>query len=663
MGSLFTGSPQSAPSYATSTTETPKWMQDAIYNQIQLAQNLANTPYQPYSLPSVAGLSPLQQQAYTNIQANQGSWSPQLAAAQTGMQNMVGSNASYTTGQPGLAAQATLLNKLQGNLSDPYNTLNTAVTKATGLSGLTAAQPYMTDSYMKAGEAGNINTATGLSTAQDLASQQGALIKAQPYMTDAYMKAGEAGNIGTSIDLDIAQDKYLNQTLAGDASKFGQALYKKAGLLDAVSAAEPYLTDADTQTAAGVAEKAYSKTEPYLTEAKKASYTDIAKYMSPYQTGVMDVIAKQGARNLSENLLPAVSDQFIRAGQFGGSRMGEFGSRALRDTQESVLNQQAQLANQGYGQALGASQADLARQAQLAGTVGSIYGADLSRLLQGGAQYGNLGQTAAQITSGQMQNLTNVGQAQTAAGQAQQQFGLNAAQSIQGAEAQDAARKLQSAGQISSIGQNIGQMQGQQQQAMLSSAQAYQAAQAQDAARKLQASGQISSIGQNIGNLTQAQQQMLLSGGQALSGAQQQAISQGLSAAGQYGTLGATAGQLASTDAARQMSALNQMASMAQQRQGMQTADAASLEAAGASQQAQQQAQLNAAYQQYQQQQMYPKQQADFLSTQIRGMAPITPQTTNTSGSTTTFAPSPLSQLATGLYAYKGLNALGQPTP
>ena len=581
MGSLFTGSPQSAPSYATSTTETPKWMQDAIYNQIQLAQNLANTPYQPYSLPSVAGLSPLQQQAYTNIQANQGSWSPQLAAAQTGMQNMVGSNASYTTGQPGLAAQATLLNKLQGNLSDPYNTLNTAVTKATGMSGLTAAQPYMTDSYMKAGEAGNINTATGLGT---------------------------------------AQTKYLDEKLADDASKYGQDLYIKAGGLDAVNVAKPYLLNADTQTAAGVAEKAYSKTEPYLTEAKKASYTDIAKYMSPYQTGVMDVIAKQGARNLSENLLPAVSDQFIRAGQFGGSRMGEFGSRALRDTQESVLNQQAQLANQGYGQALGASQADLARQAQLAGTVGSIYGADLSRLLQGGAQYGNLGQTAAQITSGQMQNLTNVGQAQTAAGQAQQQFGLNAAQSIQAAEAQDAARKLQSA-------------------------------------------GQISSIGQNLGNLTQAQQQMLLSGGQALSGAQQQAVSQGLSAAGQYGTLGATAGQLASTDAARQMSALNQMASMAQQRQGMQTADAASLEAAGASQQAQQQAQLNAAYQQYQQQQMYPKQQADFLSTQIRGMAPITPQTTNTSGSTTTFAPSPLSQLATGLYAYKGLNALGQPTP
>jgi hypothetical protein len=163
--------------------------------------------------------------------------------------------------------------------------------------------------------------------------------------------------------------------------------------------------------------------------------------------------------------------------------------------------------------------------------------------------------------------------------------------------------------------------------------------------------------------MTQAQQQMLLSGGQALSGAQQQAISQGLSAAGQYGTLGATAGQLAGTDAARQMSALNQMASMAQQRQGMQTADAAALEAAGSAQRGQSQAELNAAYQQFQNQQLYPQQQMDWLSTQIRGMAPITPQTTNTSGATTTFSPSPLSQFATGMYAYKGLNALGQPVP
>ena len=576
MGSLFTGSPQLAPSYSTSTTETPKWMQDAIYNQIQLSQNLANTPYQPYSLPTVAKLSPLQQQAYTNIQANQGSWSPQMSEAQTGMQNMSGSNASYAAGQPALAAQAAQLAKTQTSLNDPFNTLNPYVSQATGMSGMATAQPYMNDAYARAGESGDVNTATGLNA---------------------------------------AQNPYLNQGLASSASARGQGLYSQSAGMNAFDAGNPYLNQSGSATAQSLSERATAAANPYLQAAAQSSAQNVGQYMNPYTQNVTDQMAKLGARNLSENLLPAVSDQFIRAGQFGGSRMGEFGSRALRDTQESVLNQQAQALQSGYGQALGASQADLGRQAQLAGTAGSIAGADLSRILQGASQYGNLGQTAGQLTSTQMQNLTNLGQAQTSAGQAQQQFGLSAAQAAQSAQAQDAARNLQS-------------------------------------------SQQIGNLGQNMANMTQAQQQMLLSGGQALSGAQQQAISQGLSAAGQYGTLGSTAGQLATTDAARQMSALNQMAGMSQQRQGMQTADAAALEAAGASQRGQSQAELNAAYQQYQQEQMYPKQQADFLSTQIRGMAPITPQTTNTSGATTTFSPSPLSQLATGLYTYKGLESL-----
>ena len=578
MGSLFTGSPQLAPSYSTSTTETPKWMQDAIYNQIQLSQNLANAPYQPYSLPTVAGLSRLQQQAYTNIEANQGSWSPQMSEAQTGMQNMSGSNASYAAGQPALAAQAAQLAKTQNSLNDPFNTLNPYVSQATGMSGMATAQPYMNDAYARAGESGDVNTATGLNA---------------------------------------AQNPYLNQGLASSALARGQGLYSQSAGMNAFDAGNPYLNQSGSATAQSLSERATAAANPYLQAAAQSSAQNVGQYMNPYTQNVTDQMAKLGARNLSENLLPAVSDQFIRAGQFGGSRMGEFGSRALRDTQESVLNQQAQALQSGYGQALGASQADLGRQAQLAGTAGSIAGADLSRILQGASQYGNLGQTAGQLTSTQMQNLTNLGQAQTSAGQAQQQVGLSAAQAAQSAQAQDAARNLQS-------------------------------------------SQQIGNLGQNMANMTQAQQQMLLSGGQALSGAQQQAISQGLSAAGQYGTLGSTAGQLATTDAARQMSALNQMAGMSQQRQGMQTADAAALEAAGASQRGQSQAELNAAYQQYQQEQMYPKQQADFLSTQIRGMAPITPQTTNTSGATTTFSPSPLSQLATGLYTYKGLNALTQ---
>ena len=43
MGSLFEGEPKTATSYVTSSSEMPKWMQDAVYNQIQVATNIANS--------------------------------------------------------------------------------------------------------------------------------------------------------------------------------------------------------------------------------------------------------------------------------------------------------------------------------------------------------------------------------------------------------------------------------------------------------------------------------------------------------------------------------------------------------------------------------------------------------------------------------------------
>lgn len=479
MASLFEGQPKTATSYVSSTSEMPKWMQDAVYNQIQVATNIANKPYEAYEGQTVAGLSPLQQQAYQQVQQNVGSWRPDMDFASSGMKAFA--------------------------------------------------------------------------------------------------------DKGTADQLRAEQAKYLRQELVDTNLNKGQAYWDKAGGLDVVGAAQPALSKAfqqdivgaaqpligkaETTTAQSLAERALTAASPYLQAAGQTSASQVGQYMSPYQQGVLDVIAKQGSRNLSENLLPQVSDAFIKAGQFGSSRMGEFGSRAVRDTQEAILNQQAQAAQQGYAQSLQAAQADLARQGQLAGTVGSISGADLSRILQGGAQYGNLGQTMGQLTgqqmaqltnlgqtqgqltSQQMQNLSNLGQMQTGAGQAQQQFGLTAAQQAQQAQAQDYAR---------------------------------------------------------------------------------------------------------------QMTALQQVANMAQQAQGMGFADTGALEAAGTAQQRQGQAQLDAAQQQWQNEQLYPKQQADWLSTQVRGMAPITPQTQtgNRSTSGDLYSPSPLSTFATGIYTGKGLGVI-----
>ena len=139
--------------------------------------------------------------------------------------------------------------------------------------------------------------------------------------------------------------------------------------------------------------------------AGQSSVNNISAYMNPYTQNVTDQIARLGARNLSENLLPAVSDQFIRAGQFGSSGMGTFGERALRDTQESILSNQTSALNTGYTQALGASQADLTRQAAAQQQV-----ADLAKMQQG-------------LTTADAAALESVGTAQ----QQRQQRGLDVA--------------------------------------------------------------------------------------------------------------------------------------------------------------------------------------------------------------------------------------------
>jgi len=355
MAGLFEGIPTASPTGGTSTTETPKWFQDLSYQQMMAARAAADAPFQQYTLPRVAALTPDQQAAQGATRMNVGAWQPSFNAATTGTQDLTGATAGFTQG---------------------------------------------------------MNTMTG------------------------------------------------------------------AGATSALNTARPNFTAAGATSVAG-----------------------IDQYMNPYNTQVTDRIAQLGARNLSENLLPAVSDQFVNAGQFGGSRMGEFGARALRDTQESVLGQQAGVLQTGYGQAMDASQTDLSRQLALGSATGSLATSDASRAL---------------------------------------------------------------------------------------------------------------TAGQNIAS---------------------------------------TAG----SEALRRQGALQQMADLGQTQQGMHVQDAAALDAVGQSNQIQQQRTLDSAYQSWMDNQNYPKQQLDWLQAQLKGTGQYVPTTSTSKGYTTEFQNSPLSQLASGYFAIKGL--------
>lgn len=257
MAGLFDGVPTKAPSSSTSTTETPKWFQDLVYQQMMAAKAVADTPYQPYTMPRIAQATPDQQAAYSAIRQGVGTWKPMVDTAITGTSNLTG----VTNG---------------------------------------------------------FNQATGM-----------------------------------------------------------------------------------------------------ITGATAKATSDIGDYMNPYVDAVTSRIAQLGARNLSENLLPAVSDNFIRAGQFGSSRMGEFGARALRDTQEAILAEQARSLESGYGQALGASQADKSRMLSAGQGLGSLAGSEAIRQQGALTALADLGQQRQGLITQDAAALQSIGQEQRAIAQDQ----------------------------------------------------------------------------------------------------------------------------------------------------------------------------------------------------------------------------------------------------
>jgi hypothetical protein len=548
MGSLFTGTPQAATSYTTTTSESPKWMQDAIYNQLQWAQNIANKPYESYDLPTIAGLSPLQQKAFTNIENQQGAYQADMDTATTGMTNL---------------------------------------TKANTADALRAAQ----GDYLRKDLVGQ-----NLDAGQDLFEQAANIDiigSAQPLYDEAATSARGIVSAGKG---------YLDQA-AGMSSADAANPYLQFGLgQSGMTAANPYLLKSQEATAAGLSDKALQASDPFVQSAAQTSVSDVSDYMNPYEQNVLDTLAQQGARNLSENLLPQVADSFIRAGQYGSSQMGEMGARALRDTQEAVLREQGALKAKGFVDAMTASRADKARQAQLASTVGGIAAGDLSRLLSGAGQYGTLGTAAGQMTGADASRALTAG---STVGQ------------LTGA---DASR-------ISDAGRTLAQITASQ-------------------------SGQQGQIARGLGDLSAQQAKLFSTLGGQRTGAGETQQRFGLDAA-------STAQRADTSDLNLQMAALNNLASLAGAEQGMAYKDMAALEAAGLTQQGQLQKELSAAEKEWMDEQLYQKRQMDWLGTQVRGTAPITPVISTVTDRSVgkTYSPSPLAQLATGLGTYKALSS------
>jgi len=257
----------------------------------------------------------------------------------------------------------------------------------------------------------------------------------------------------------------------GQASQQTQNVFGRSSL----GAAQPALQQAGQYAAQSATPTGLSMAQPYLGQAGQTAVQNINQYMNPYQEAVIGRIGALGARTLQEQLLPAISDKMISAGQFGGTRQAELVGRALRDTMEGISAQQAQALQQGYGQAAGLAQADLERQAQLAQTAGGLGFQQQGALARAGEQMGALGQQMGNLygadtanilsAAGQLGNLAQQRQQQELAGAgALQQIGAQqqqlAQQNLDFARSEWERRQAYPQQQISQMAQTMGAVAG-----------------------------------------------------------------------------------------------------------------------------------------------------------------------------------------------------------
>ena len=145
-------------------------------------------------------------------------------------------------------------------------------------------------------------------------------------------------------------------------------------------------------------QNAMTAANPYLNSAANPTYNTVNQYMSPYVNDVVGKIGDLAQQNIMNSVAPQTTAGIVGAGQFGSQRGAQALGQTLGQYGQQTTAQQLGALNTGYQNAMTQAQ----NQAQL---------------------YGQLGQTAGNLTNTMQANQANIGQIQgNQASQAQQNF-------------------------------------------------------------------------------------------------------------------------------------------------------------------------------------------------------------------------------------------------
>ena len=138
--------------------------------------------------------------------------------------------------------------------------------------------------------------------------------------------------------------------------------------------------DALQQQAQTLATQGVGSYQPFLTAAQGATGPQAyQQFMSPYQSQVMEASLAEFDRN-AQIQQQGLRDQAVASGAFGGGREGVVQSEYMRGSDMNRAQLQANLLQQGFGQAQQAAQQQFQNQMGLASALPGLQSGDISTL-------------------------------------------------------------------------------------------------------------------------------------------------------------------------------------------------------------------------------------------------------------------------------------------
>jgi hypothetical protein len=120
--------------------------------------------------------------------------------------------------------------------------------------------------------------------------------------------------------------------------------------------------------------------QPFLNQAQAATGPQaFQQFMSPYQSQVIDATLAEFDKNAAMQQ-QGIADQAVASGAFGGGREGVLEAEYKSGSDMKRAQLQAQLLNQGFGQAQQAAQQQFQNQMGLASALPGLQSGDISTL-------------------------------------------------------------------------------------------------------------------------------------------------------------------------------------------------------------------------------------------------------------------------------------------